>query len=109
MQKRLTVKPHLSLEEVEQQYRTAKDPIAQSHWTQSHPSPRLGLQRPTTDRGGAASLPVALRLCVCSSGRTDVHAGCFFPPLRTTSLPWPCCMRAQAVGVRQQKQIVLVL
>jgi hypothetical protein len=32
MQKRLTVKPHLSLEEVEQQYRTAKDPIARSHW-----------------------------------------------------------------------------
>ena len=32
MQKRLAVKPHLSLEEVEQQYRTAKDPVARSHW-----------------------------------------------------------------------------
>src|SRR5215831_13040202 len=32
MQKRLTVKPHLSLEEVEHQYRTAKDPVARSHW-----------------------------------------------------------------------------
>jgi transposase len=32
MQKRLAVKPHLSLEEIEQQYRTAKDPVARSHW-----------------------------------------------------------------------------
>ncbi len=32
MQKRLTVKPHLSLEEVEHHYRTAKDPVARSHW-----------------------------------------------------------------------------
>src|SRR5215469_8612636 len=32
MQKRLAVKPHLSLEEVEQQYRKAKDPVARSHW-----------------------------------------------------------------------------
>jgi transposase len=30
--KRLAVKPHLSLEEVEQQYRKAKDPVARSHW-----------------------------------------------------------------------------
>jgi hypothetical protein len=32
MQKRLAVKPHLTLEEIEQQYRTAKDPVARSHW-----------------------------------------------------------------------------
>jgi hypothetical protein len=32
MQKRLAVKPHLSLEEVEQQSRKAKDPVARSHW-----------------------------------------------------------------------------
>jgi len=32
MQKRLAVKPHLSLEEVEHQYRKAKDPVARSHW-----------------------------------------------------------------------------
>ena len=32
MQKRLAVKPHLSLEEVENHYRKAKDPVARSHW-----------------------------------------------------------------------------
>jgi transposase len=32
MQKRLAVKPHLSLEEIEQQYRKAKDPVARIHW-----------------------------------------------------------------------------
>ena len=32
MQKRLAVKPHLSLEEVESHYRKAKDPVARSHW-----------------------------------------------------------------------------
>jgi hypothetical protein len=32
MQKRLMVKPHLSLEEIEHQSRTAKDPVARSHW-----------------------------------------------------------------------------
>lgn len=32
MQKRLAVKPHLSLEEVESHYRQAKDPVARSHW-----------------------------------------------------------------------------
>jgi transposase len=32
MQKRLAVNPHLSLEDIEQQYRTAKDPVARSHW-----------------------------------------------------------------------------
>jgi transposase len=32
MQKRLAVQPHLSLEKIEQQYRTAKDPVARSHW-----------------------------------------------------------------------------
>jgi hypothetical protein len=32
MQKRLAVKPHLSLEEIENTYRKAKDPVARSHW-----------------------------------------------------------------------------
>jgi transposase len=32
MQKRLAVKPHLNLEEVENNYRKAKDPVARSHW-----------------------------------------------------------------------------
>jgi transposase len=32
MQKRLAVKPHLSLEEVECYYRQAKEPVARSHW-----------------------------------------------------------------------------
>ncbi len=32
MQKHLAVKPHLSLEEVENYYRKAKDPVARSHW-----------------------------------------------------------------------------
>jgi hypothetical protein len=32
MQKRLTVKPHLSLEAVENHYRKAKDPVARSRW-----------------------------------------------------------------------------
>jgi transposase len=32
MQKRLAVKPHLSLEEVENHYRKAKDPVVRSHW-----------------------------------------------------------------------------
>ncbi len=32
MQKRLAAKPHLNLEEVENNYRKAKDPVARSHW-----------------------------------------------------------------------------
>ncbi len=32
MQKRLAVEPHLSLQEIEQRYRNAKDPVARSHW-----------------------------------------------------------------------------
>jgi hypothetical protein len=32
MQKRLAVKPHLSLQEIETRYRQAKDPVARSHW-----------------------------------------------------------------------------
>ncbi len=32
MQKHLAVNPHLSLEEIENRYRQAKDPVARSHW-----------------------------------------------------------------------------
>ncbi len=32
MNKRITMKPHLSLEEIESRYRKAKDPVARSHW-----------------------------------------------------------------------------
>ncbi len=32
MNKRITVKPHLSLEEIENRYRKAKEPVARSHW-----------------------------------------------------------------------------
>jgi len=32
MQKRLAVKPHLSLEEIEHHSHKGKDPIARSHW-----------------------------------------------------------------------------
>jgi hypothetical protein len=32
MQKRVAVKPYLSLQEVENYYRKAKDPVARSHW-----------------------------------------------------------------------------
>ena len=32
MQKRLAVKPHLSLEEIKHTYPIAKGPVARSHW-----------------------------------------------------------------------------
>jgi hypothetical protein len=32
MQKRVAVTPHLSLDEIERPYRTAKVPVARSHW-----------------------------------------------------------------------------
>jgi len=32
MPKRLSVQPHLALDELERRYRTAKDPVARRHW-----------------------------------------------------------------------------
>jgi transposase len=32
MTKRLSLQPHLALDELERRYRTAKDPVARSHW-----------------------------------------------------------------------------
>jgi hypothetical protein len=32
MPKRLSIQPHLTLDALERRYRTAKDPVARSHW-----------------------------------------------------------------------------
>jgi hypothetical protein len=32
MPKRLSLQPHLALDELQRRYRTAKDPVARSHW-----------------------------------------------------------------------------
>jgi transposase len=47
MPKRLSIQPHLSHDELERHYRTAKDPVSRSHWqvvwllAQGHPSEQV--------------------------------------------------------------------